>query len=75
MRHLMVESVYQFVRAFILEKGYPPLREEIAQGCNLGLPTVSLALDILETTGRLYGAAQPRMAMRLVEEPEALEIA
>ena len=75
MHPLMVENVYRFVRAFILERGYPPLREEILQGCNLGLPAVNLALDILQATGRLYGAAQTCTAMRLVEEPDALETA
>lgn len=50
------EVVYQFIRAYILERGYSPTIREISSACYVGRSGVFRYLNRLEQAGRIKRA-------------------
>lgn len=67
------EQVYDYIRAYIHDVGYPPHIQEVAAGCGLSLTRVLLGLSRLQAAGRLtFRLSRPR-DIRLVERAPSIE--
>lgn len=47
------DVVYDYIRTFIQDNGYPPSLREISAGCFIGRSTAVRYLDKLEAQGRI----------------------
>ncbi len=45
------QRVYEFIKHFIKERGFPPSQREIAEGCFMARSSVQRHLDVLEAKG------------------------
>ena len=45
------QRVYQFIKQFIEQRGFPPSQREIAEGCYMARSSVQRHLDVLEAKG------------------------
>jgi repressor LexA len=62
-----LETVYQFIRSYSLENGYPPSHREISVACYIGRSTVLRYLDKLEKRGRIIRTLSKARGIHLIE--------
>ncbi len=78
MASTQTEQVYDFIRTYIHEVGYPPHIREVAEGCSLPPSKVLVCLSRLQTSGKLlFRPDRPRGIYLLPEhlnQPHTREI-
>lgn len=72
MAKTQTEHVYEFIRTYIYEVGYPPHLREVAAHCALSRAKVVLCLCRLQASGRLtFREDRPRAIYLLPEKSNA----
>lgn len=72
MAKTQTEQVYDFIRTYIHEVGYPPHLREVAEHYGLPLSKVLLCLSRLQTARRLtFRADRPRAIRLTTEAPDS----
>lgn len=67
------ETIFQFIKAYIVKHHYPPTRREIRTGCGISSNSVvSYHLRNLQDAGRLNVVQDVARGIVLVEEAEAV---
>lgn len=67
MSQIKLKAVYKFFKEHLLERGYPPLREEIAVRCGLPEEEVPAALGKLQDAGKLIQQNERWQSLRLAK--------
>lgn len=62
--------IYQFIREFTDEHGYPPTFREISEQCFITLSAVSKHLTLLEQAGKIYREFGKARGITLLDDPE-----
>ena len=71
----LTQTVYEFIVAYIREKGFAPSLRDIGKGCHLAHTTIYVHLGVLEGKGWIAREYKVPRSIRLGEQaPDYIEL-